>query len=72
MNRFLILTSSAATMAGQYAGSTSRAGALFYTVGGVTWAWWMCRNRQWDFLPINLFGSAVTAWNLVVAFGIRF
>lgn len=62
------LLSSALTLSGQFAGSTTKLGAVIYVFGGVVWAFWMIRYRQWGFLPINVIGSVISAWNLWVAF----
>ncbi len=55
---------SALTLAGQYLGSTTRAGAACYAASLPFW-WWLTMQRQlWGLLPLNIASAAVTIGNL--------
>lgn len=62
------LTIGLVQIVGQVLGSTTLTGATIYEVTGVGWWVYTIVLRQWGFVPLNVFGLAVstyTLWRLI-------
>ena len=62
------LASGALALGGQFFGSTGQAGSVLCCGAGALWILWMCRYKQWGFIPINIAGTGVCLWNVWHAF----
>lgn len=65
--RALELSASVATLSGQYAGSTTVAGASCYAVATFLWVLLTMEGRLWGLMPLNVVSGLITAnvlWTL--------
>lgn len=57
---WLELSASFCMLCGQFTGSTTLKGAVFYAVSNCVWWIWMFGGKHWGFIPVNVLTAVVT------------